>query len=1234
MNLNDLARHNKKAIQAAGPRYTPGLDPSAPNIRLDDLVESIDALALTDGFRRRIGRLHADLKSAYHRNRRAVGDSFRSRSVTLETLMGDVERLASLARPHAVKRQVGTVLRHARLVVTAVDAETERIDKSRSELTTGEENDKTKEKLRELDNRGYQIYQLRASVQAVRSFLAGTGQLATDRQQILLLGTWGTGKTHLMCDVALNRLDGTVPALLFLASTLDSPSNVLDAMAVSSGLAPNGTELLRRLNSLGAIAGRRALLLIDGVNEGDHEAWRRSLGPLAQKISRFKHLGLIVSCRRPYEQQLLTRVAEKRYVQVEHRGFANQEFDVQLEFFQYYELEAPEVPLITSEFSNPLFLKLFCKAIQDLSARTQKRKFHELASGQETINYIFEYFAKRVGRPIEADFGLQGRAPCWELLKSFAERMVQTSTESLPIEDAVDLASLKCNLTRIRATALINRMAVEGLLLRQMHWRDEAKREAVHFPFQRFGDHLMARYLLQANLDRTNDQSVRRSFYGNRPLGKVFVLDQWGREFSSPGLAEALMVEFPERVKRSPLSSTELVWFLPKRCRYASPLARPFLDGLYWRSASSFTGEVDRLIKFLLDLDSEDIRARTLDTLVGLAARPGHPYSARRLQAYLFGLSMQDRDLRWSEYIRLSDENGPFHRVIAWTTKSGSLARETETIRNDVTLLSLGLPTTDRPLRDRITRALVQLGCRDPNSLFTETVKALECNDPYVPERMLAAAYGVAMQLWSDPDGGELRSDIIPFARRLIQAMFVPGAPHATAHTLMRDYATGIIDLALRVSPRSLATQQLHFVRSTTEAFPSPFVDSDTIKSAEVEVDSGALHMDFENYTLGRLIPGRGNYDNKHAGYRQVRKQILKRMQDLGYMSKSFDEIDKRIAQYNFRGRDEGKTDRYGKKYSWIAFFEMFGYRDAHALLDEEWPDERTSDCDIDPSFPEPAQAWKPTLPDYFARSPRGAIEWLRNGPNPNYNFLLRTDQVDGQKGPWILIDGHVTQEGTHSRQLFTFLQTIFAPERSVPRIREYVEGKRYLGNHALPSSSESYYTFAGEIPWSPRYGHGHLLADGRPRRHLQPIFHEFQNGHWVSGLKVEVPTHHWIWESHHSTLNQVSGVRFPTPALCESLGLVNHRGTFDLFDRGGRRASIYRVWPPERGSYFGSYVLYLREDLARKYLQSTSQTLIWVPWGERNVWRSGENFDRLSPGHSAAFQEYANVHRRFVAYE
>jgi len=123
--------------------------------------------------------------------------------------------------------------------------------------------------------------------------------------------------------------------------------------------------------------------------------------------------------------------------------------------------------------------------------------------------------------------------------------------------------------------------------------------------------------------------------------------------------------------------------------------------------------------------------------------------------------------------------------------KAGNLKGKSDLLRARWVMWTL--TSTNRSLRDNATYALYQFGCSDPANLFLLTIESLEINDPYVPERMLAASYGVAMSLWADPKGAKVRDDLPSFAKLIVEKMFAPNAPHSTCHALMTGYATGIM---------------------------------------------------------------------------------------------------------------------------------------------------------------------------------------------------------------------------------------------------------------------------------------------------------------------------------------------------------------------------------------------------------------------------------------------------------
>ena len=353
-----------------------------------------------------------------------------------------------------------------------------------------------------------------------------------------------------------------------------------------------------------------------------------------------------------------------------------------------------------------------------------------------------------------------------------------------------------------------------------------------------------------------------------------------------------------------------------------------------------------------------------VDALAAVSTKPNHPYSACRLYEFLARYPMPDRDLRWSEYLRLQDASPTIHRLLTWAAKLNATKMTRGYATELVILLSLVLTTVVRSDRDLATKALVLIGERFPDVLFTHVVTSLELNDPYVPERMLAAAYGTTLSLVDSEAAPTFQPLLGKLAKTLYRKMFGSSARNATHHTLMRDYALGIIEIAQRVNCVALPKSASRSLAAPFPNTPSTFTSVGTPDSTVKEAIGSAIQMDFGNYTIGRLIPNRASYDYKKPDYVQVRAKIEQRMFDLGYREERFKGADTAIGRVSWNASEEKKVDRYGKKYSWIAYFEMWGEREAAGKL--PYAEERTSDCGVDPSFPKRPPHWTPPIPDLF----------------------------------------------------------------------------------------------------------------------------------------------------------------------------------------------------------------------------------------------------------------------------
>ena len=1048
--------------------------------------------------------------------------------------------------------------------------------------------------------------------------------------------------------------------------------------------------MLVKLDRLGKKLNGRALIIFDGINEADRITWSNAITEIAQKLDQYDHVGLVLSCRTPYDHQIFTEKNKRRFVQYGHPGFDEIEIDAQSEFFNHYAIPTPNVPLLADEFSRPLFLKILCKTLQGFADSTKRKKIGDIASGHRSMTTIFEDFIKQVAKAVEQDFGLPGLT-CWRILKGtrikgsvqivgVASAMAESQSDWVTRDKVIQIICAHTELSAGDGEACLERMVIDGLIAEDMVWEDGGWVDVIRMPYQRFSDHLISRHLLERYLKTDSPESIRRSFYANRPLGKIFELNNGGYSYRQPGIASALMLEFPERIKRVvPTNERELIFYLPKARRKVAPSVDVFLDGLIWRDTESFSDETHYLISFLLKKGNDYAKRKALDTLVCLASRTAHSNTAARLDNYLDGLDLTERDKLWSEFLRRSGAAETPHRVLRWVEENNGINTDEAANRAVISILEWFLTTTNRVLRDRATRALVFIGETSPKVLFDRTLVSLSRNDPYISERMLAASYGVLMRNWWSAKAA-FTANASEFARSIFDLMFKRRGTYRTKHLLARDYALGIIHLSIKMAPRCLGSRDHALLQAPFSTFRGRIPSAAKIKDEECEGADAAIQMDFGNYTIGSLVEGRANYDNEHTGYKKIRRQIEWRINDLGYSQELFKEIDQQIASENFSmGGPEklGKIDRYGKKYSWIAFYEVAGLVQDRRLVGPVFEYARTSDIDIDPSFPENGLEYSPRLKSLFPKK-QSPEEWIGSGIRPRYRHLLESDAIGSQTGPWVLLEGFLEEDSKNDdRQAFTFLRGVFVAEKDIDKLARAYRAIDYPGNHAIPNLGEDYYTFAGEVAWSGRYANSqfdptrsgwsrHVATSfslsktrkvRKPFGELDPFeLMQFRrpivrivgvdgsgkdqepealpgpeeivevNKHYnTPGIEVEIPAWSNNWESYHSVVNQGGGFEYPAPAICDFLGLNSVRGKADLVDQNDAIGSVFRLLP-KSWNHARGHLLYLRKDLLEEYLDHTNQHLVWLMWGERRMHHG--SFEKYRGRFEELWKDYRHIHR------
>ena len=591
-----------------------------------------------------------------------------------------------------------------------------------------------------------------------------------DSPLMVLRGAAGTGKTHLLCDLARQRISAGRPTVLLMGQRFvsnEAPwSQALQQLDLSS---LSAEEFVGALEAAAQAAGSRALVMIDAINEGTgRNIWPSHLATFLTQLERSPWVGVVLSVRSSFEELVLPEDVRSRAAGVTHSGFTGLEYDATKTFFLHYGLELPSTPLLAPEFQNPLFLKTLCRG---LKAKGERR----LPRGLQGITTVFDWYLSAVNDRLASILDFDSRTPLVrQAVEAVAEAIVDSGEPWLTLTKAGEVVN-RLLPGRDFTGSLYRGLVAEGVLVEEVVPLQDANPEVVVFiAYERFADHLVARSLLGRYLD-VNDPASAFAPEG----GLAFICDD--KHYVSPGLLEALCIQIPEQ------TGQELISVAPT-CVDRWGLGDAFRQSLVWRLYAAFSedtrGALNRLCR-----SEQDLRD-TLDVLLTVATLPRHPLNAWFLDQQLRKDAMPDRDAWWSVHLHHAyGTQGAVDRLVDWASSlDPSISIDDEAVDLYAVALSWMFTTSNRFLRDRATMALVSLLTGRLAAVVRLVRRFGDVDDPYVAERVYAVAYGVAMRCHDPVAVGAL-------ATCVYERVFASGSP--PPHILLRDYARGVVERAL-----------------------------------------------------------------------------------------------------------------------------------------------------------------------------------------------------------------------------------------------------------------------------------------------------------------------------------------------------------------------------------------------------------------------------------------------------
>ncbi|MGI5133160.1 NACHT domain-containing protein [Pseudonocardia sp. CA-107938] len=978
---------------------------------------------------------------------------------------------------------------------------------------------------------------------------------AADTKRLVITGRAGNGKTHLFCDVATQRISEGRPTLLVLGQDFDA-RNLLPQFAEITQLNGGTEAAIASFAAAAEASGHLGLVMIDALNESERpERWRDDLRTLLSIMDRYEHVAVTVSCRTEFVDAVL---GDDDRPTVEHPGFAEATDRAISRYTEEYGLEPASFPVLGPEFSNPLYLKLTCEALRTLGAT----RFPFGSAGVTTVCEAFlDAVNRRLAEPSRCDYDETSDA-----VAAVVRELASLGGSTYDRADVRRLTESVLPGDRGWSRSLLRGLIAEGVLI-------EVGTDRIAFGYQRLGDLVRA-----TRLAEDGTEAVRAWF------------DELGdRRWQERGLLGALAVVMPEQ---HGVELFELV--VDDDGKVSRGVADAFLESLLLRGPDSITPPAVTAVQRLLDSgkgrgDAWEVWGR----LLRIACIPGHPLNAGWLHEHLRSLDLADRDATWSQWLIGSiddDHESPVRRLLDWAWPED--LDSCRPLPDDVASLAttcLGwlLTTTDRRFRDRATKALTSIAERAPVGFATGLARFAGINDPYVTERLAGAACGAA-----------LRTDDEETIRSLADGVSALLADCWPDHLLTRDYAHRVVE-----------TARAHGWAGSLPA-PAPGAWPMPVRPAE-EINALAGAPDYAYSTIWHSLTGIGGdfgryilkpalehiaVDDEQKLARDVERAVFERVLDLGWTPERFKDLDR--ARH---GGHDGVVERVGKKYQWIAFYEVLGRLTDHHLVRTRWRDdtprvyehaEQLIWRDIDPTVlvrkppRQPQRGRHPWFAPVAAEFPDTVVDEYPSDMTgvPDPLDLLAITDADGTD--WLTLIGNHTWEqplpvevvAQRGPRLVTWmhLRAYLVPTTKVDGLTSWAQGQDWYGRW-MPDTAEIHNVLLGAHPDGP----GWKAADGAvewwPTGRVPPPCELQQCALWYGGTGTDRDA---------SAGDETRGF-VPTRPLIDALGL-SKGCDFRWRDPDGLAVHDPSVVLGGRG------LLVMRRDLASP-LQADGVTVFWT---------------------------------------
>lgn len=671
---------------------------------------------------------------------------------------------------------------HTEAVEKALDVYREALRPLEATLTRARQADDADAKRKDISDIDRSLSGTLDAIYRLKSLLRSKNLQAERARCAIVTGPAGAGKSHLLAHIADQRLSNEEPTVLLVGQSF-SEAEIWGQIGAFLDIAERTSgEILGLLSAAAERQGKRALVLIDAINEGvGANYWRDRISGLLAQAKDYPDLAFVFSCREEYLKFAFPEAVLEEATVFRVRGFETLE-EMEAAAVSYLDakgISRPNTPWLSPEFRNPLFLKSTSEALQ---AQGEIEFPKGLRGISQVMAFYLDSLSLRTG--VEGvDHDLLATA-IKRAVKAIAAKMVESSNDFVDLDSADQITNENFSQLPSPQKATWLSVLTRSSILRRdpPPFEKEGdplnpKQDRIRFAFQRFQDHLMA----QAVVGQLNADGLTEALEVDGELAFLF-FDQdikQGFSYSYAGLLGALSTIYPERF------GIEFADTLPEGADHWSRdhiLQEAFETSCKWRQLDSFT---DRSLELLNAVEEHWVD--NLALLVEVSMTIDHPWNATFLHERLIDQPMPERDSYWTNWVNWAEtkQGNQIDRLVSWS--NGAAKADIRHLELAGLVLCWMLTSSRRTTRDQASKALTSIFLRQSTVFQFVLGKLADCDDPYLIERLYSSAFGACCM---DQSAERLSS----YSSAVWEAVFKDCEPPVAL--LTRDYALGIVELA------------------------------------------------------------------------------------------------------------------------------------------------------------------------------------------------------------------------------------------------------------------------------------------------------------------------------------------------------------------------------------------------------------------------------------------------------